>query len=275
MKKYLFMAVAGILALSSCSKDNDELVNRNTPHRMTFVAGYADGVETRATMDFSTKQVCFDANDSISILSTKNTNAKFTTTDGGASATFSGTASDDATFYAVYPYTAGLALDGTTIHGVTIPTTQLAGYNLIETNVCYWNKNAPIALASAKSGEALKFINLCALLKVAVMDDNDNTKIQITANESLTGTFDLNASTGVLTVTSGQNSVGTDQVINSYYETVYVYLAVAPGAYTNFNLSLINDNNGTQTNSKASVTFEAGKIYDLGSYSFIDPEEDD
>ena len=115
------MAVAGILALSSCAKIND---NQNAPRQMTFTAGYNDGVQTRATMDFSTKKVSFDGGDEISILSAKNTNTKFTTSAGGASATFSGTAVNDEKFYAVYPYPAGLALSGTTITGIVIPTSQ-------------------------------------------------------------------------------------------------------------------------------------------------------
>ena len=99
MKKYIFIAVAGILALSACSKIDD---TQNAPRQMTFTAGYNEGAQTRATMDFSTKKVSFDANDEISILSAKNTNTKFTTTAGGASATFSGTAADDSKFYAIY-----------------------------------------------------------------------------------------------------------------------------------------------------------------------------
>ena len=125
MKKYIFMAVAGMLALSSCSNDDNDIQDvQNAPRQMTFTAGYNEGAQTRATMDFSTKKVSFDANDEISILSAKNTNTKFTTTAGGASATFTGTATDDSKFYAVYPYTAGLALSGTTISGIVIPTNQ-------------------------------------------------------------------------------------------------------------------------------------------------------
>ena len=123
MKKYMFMAVAGMLALSSCSNDENDIQDaKNAPRQMTFTAGYNEGAQTRATMDFSTKKVSFDANDKISILSAKNTNTQFTTSAGGASATFSGTATDDSKFYAVYPYTDGLTLSGDVISGIVIPS---------------------------------------------------------------------------------------------------------------------------------------------------------
>lgn len=272
MKKYFFMAVAGMLALSSCSNDNDPIIENNNPHAMTFTAGYADGADTRATMDFSTKKVSFDANDKISILGTNNANCQFTTSAGGASAAFVGEANNDSKFYAVYPYTAGLNLDSNTIHGVKIPTEQFGFCAFINNGILSkWNNSAPIALAVAGPGEVLQFRNLCALLKVGVWDDGDWTGIQITANESLTGTFDLDTSTGVLTATAGQNSVGTNSdAISIGYCTAYAYFAVAPGTYSNFKLSVNNDLNGTQSKSKSSVTFEAGKVYDLGTYNFED-----
>lgn len=273
MKKYFFMAVAGMLALSSCSNDNDPIIENNGPHAMTFTAGYADVTNTRASMDFETKKVSFDANDKISILGTNNANCQFTTSAGGASAAFSGEATNDSKYYAVYPYTSGLTLDGTTIHGVKIPTEQFGDYAFDFDYGIHskWNNNAPIALAAAGPGEALQFRNLCALLKVGVWDDGDYNGIQITANESLTGTFDLDTSTGALSATSGQNSVQTgDYAIYIYCSTVYAYFAVAPGTYSNFVLRVNNTNNGTKTKSKSSVTFEAGKIYDLGTYNFED-----
>ena len=64
MKKYIFMAVAGMLALSSCSNDENDIQDaKNAPRQMTFTAGYNEGAQTRATMDFSTKKVSFDANE--------------------------------------------------------------------------------------------------------------------------------------------------------------------------------------------------------------------
>ena len=156
MKNYILMAVAGMLALSSCSSDDNDSNEQNVPRQMTFTAGFGNGAQTRATMDFSTNKVSFDANDEISILSTKNTNTKFTTTAGGASATFSGTAVDDTKFYAVYPYTTGLALSGNVISGVVIPTSQWNAQWADYDKNSSWDPKAPIAYATA-IGSSLTF----------------------------------------------------------------------------------------------------------------------
>ena len=100
MKKYIFMAVAGMLALSSCSNDDNNQTVQNAPRQMTFTAGFGDEAQTRAALYDNMKKVKFDADDEISILSDNNYNVKFTTSAGGATASFTGSAADDATYYA-------------------------------------------------------------------------------------------------------------------------------------------------------------------------------
>ena len=272
MKKYIFIAVAGILALSACSKIDD---TQNAPRQMTFTAGYNEGAQTRATLDGSTKKVSFDANDKISILSAKNTNTQFTTSAGGASATFSGTATDDSKFYAVYPYTAGLTLSGDVISGVVIPTSQWnSGWNS-EVDFSGWDPKAPIAY-STTTGSSLTFHNACAILKVTFPNAGTYGRFTISANEPLAGTFSLDTSTGTLTPTSGSTTVTVGDPsdiysgICTYHSGKTVYVAIAPGAYTGFNLHIYNEDDDEKSQTKSgSVTFEAGKIYDLGSYDLM------
>ena len=269
MKKYIFIAVAGILALSACSKIDD---TQNAPRQMTFTAGYNEGAQTRATLNGSTKKVSFDANDKISILSAKNTNTQFTTSAGGASATFSGTATDDSKFYAVYPYTSGLTLSGDVISGVVIPTSQWnSGWNS-ESNYSGWDPKAPIAYATT-TGSSLTFHNACAILKVTFPEAGTYGRFTISANEPLAGTFSLDTSTGTLTPTSGSTTVTVGNPSDIYsgictdMNGKTVYVAIAPGTYTGFNLHLYNEDGDDKSQTKStSVTFEAGKIYDLGSY---------
>ena len=274
MKKYIFMAVAGMLALSSCSNDDNDIQDvQNAPRQMTFTAGYNEGAQTRATLNGSTKKVSFDANDKISILSAKNTNTKFTTSAGGASATFSGTAVNDEKFYAVYPYTAGLTLSGDVISGVKIPTSQWnSKWNDFD-DFSGWDPNAPIAYATTTVA-SLRFHNLCAILKVTFPEAYTFGRFTISANEPLAGTFSLDTSTGTLTPTAGSTtvSVGTTDLYSKGICTdgggKTVYVAIAPGTYTNFNLHIYNEDDDEKTQTKSgSVTFEAGKIYDLGSYN--------
>ena len=274
MKKYIFMAVAGMLALSSCSNDdNDMTQEKNAPRQMTFTAGYNEGAQTRATLNGSTKKVSFDANDKISILSAKNMNTQFTTSAGGASAAFTGTATADSKFYAVYPYTAGLTLSGDVISGVVIPTSQWnSGWNS-DSDFSGWDPKAPIAYATT-TGSFLTFHNACAILKVTFPQADRYGRFTISANEPLAGTFSLDTSTGTLTPTSGSTTVTVGNPSDIYsgictdFSGKTVYVAIAPGTYTGFNLRIYNDNNKEKSKTKStSVTFEAGKIYDLGSYN--------
>ena len=225
---------------------------------MTFTAGFGDEAQTRAALDGSTKEVSFETGDDISILSANNTNTRFTTTEDGASVTFTGTATADSKFYAVYPYTPNLTLSGTTISGVEIPTVQF----LAAGSTCGWDPRAPIAYATT-TGTSLQFHNACALLKI-----NNNRGeamiIQVQCDEALTGTFSLNTSSGALSGTNADFSAAVMQVPAD--KTIYI--AIAPGEKNNFTVNWDDGNGGHARKRKHSaVTFEAGKIYNLGKTS--------
>lgn len=257
MKKYIFMAVAGMLALSSCSNDNDEIIAKNAPQQMTFTAAFGDKAQTRTTLDGT--KVSFDAGDAISILSASNDNVEFTTSEGGASASFDGWAGTDPTYYAVYPYTDGLTLSGTTISGVTIPYDQTNA----ATSTCGWDPKAPIAYATT-TGTSLQFHNACALLKIT----NDRDKayvIEVYCDGALTGTFSLDTSNGALT---GSSDTETYAYAADVPSGQTIYIAIAPGKKTSFSAYYESKESGDATiKEKESVTFEAGKIYDLGKTS--------
>ena len=259
MKKYILMAVAGMLALSSCSNGDDEPVAQDAPRQMTFSAGYTEGAQTRATL--SGKAVSFDAGDKISILSANNTTAKeFTTSAGGATATFTGSAKADTKFYGVYPYNAGLTLDSSTgvISGINIPIDQSGA----ATSACGWDPRAPIAYATTE-GTELKFHNACALLKVTQDRDGDAFIQFWVTNGKMTGPFKLNTSNGSLEPQTG----------SQYYVSAYnvpkgktIYIAIAAGTLDHLYANCLIDNN-YQINKSGYVTFEAGKIYDMGKTS--------
>lgn len=260
MTKYIFMAVAGMLALSSCSNDDNDVQNtQNAPRQMTFTAGFGDEAQTRAALDGSTKEVSFETGDDISILSANNTNTRFTTTEDGASVTFTGTATADSKFYAVYPYTPNLTLSGTTISGVEIPTVQF----LAAGSTCGWDPRAPIAYATT-TGTSLQFHNACALLKIT-NNKGDAMIIEVSCNEALTGTFSLNTSSGAL---SGSDDTFPSAAVMQVPADKTIYIAIAPGEKNNFTVNWDDGNGGHARKRKNSaVTFEAGKIYDLGNTS--------
>lgn len=260
------MAVAGMLALSSCSNDDNDVQNtQNAPRQMTFTAGFGDGATTRAALDGSTKKVSFVKFDDISILSANNSNTKFTTAEDGASVTFTGTATaGDPTYYAVYPYSDYLTLDPSTgiISGVEISPSQSGA---VWANCGGWDPYAPIAYATT-TGTSLQFHNACALLKIT-NDRGDAMSIEVGSDEALTGVFSLDTSDGTLSGTNTRTyalvgNVSTDQTI---------YIAIAPGTKTNF-MAVWSGGSGVAMKQKSSVTFEAGKIYNLGKTSEWDED---
>lgn len=292
MKKYIYIiiAVASIFALSGCSNIND---NQNTLQEMTFTAGFGDGVQTRATLNPSTKKVSFDAPDYIRIISASNQykktkykdeTKKFTTTSGGATATFTGSAvSGDPVYYAIYPYNSydnALELDGTTIKYVHLSNNQSAA----SSSDCGWDKNAAIAYATA-SGSSLQFHHACALLKMtndASIDVGIGTHanfIIISDSSNIVGTFDLDTQTGTLTyhypeednIPPGTVMKGSDELdVNNVPMGKTVYAAIAPCTVNNLTVYFGAGNNLTEYYPKTKstpTTFEAGKIYDLGNAS--------
>ena len=257
------MAVAGMLALSSCSNDDNDQTTQNAPRQMTFTAGFGDEAQTRAALDGSTKKVSFETGDDISILSANNTNTRFTTTEDGASVTFTGTATADSKFYAVYPYTGDLTLDASTgiISGVEIPSSQ---FNAVY-STCGWDPRAPIAYATT-TGTSLQFHNACALLKIT-NNRGEAQVIEVACDDALTGTFSLNTSSGALSGTNARPFVAVMDVPAD--KTIYI--AIAPGEKNNFTVNWDDGHGGHARKRKHSaVTFEAGKIYNLGNTSAWD-----
>lgn len=268
------MAVAGLLALSSCSNDDNEELNvNNTPRQMTFTAGFgSDAAQTRATLDHTTldaanKQVLFDANDQISIISANNTNTAFSTTESGKSVSFTGYANADTEYYSVYPYTDGLTLSGTTIYGIVIPANQWnSDWGNSETSgTSSWDPKAPVAWTVTEN-TSLQFHNLCAILKIHTIGTGSST-ITISADEALAGAFTLDINTSstpstaaLATTASSTNSVTTYSAVAA---GKYLYIAIAPGTKTNFRVVSA----GTDMKKEDKFNFEAGKVYYLGEFA--------
>ena len=86
--------------------------------------------------------------------------------------------------------------------------------------------------------------------------------IEVSCDEALTGTFSLDTSNGAL---SGINTRPLARVMQVPSGKT-IYIAIAPGEKTYF-MALWNKGGSYARKEKASVTFEAGKIYNLGNTS--------
>ena len=86
--------------------------------------------------------------------------------------------------------------------------------------------------------------------------------ITVSCDEALTGTFSLNTSSGALSGTSTYSSAS----VGSVHSGTTIYIAIAPGTKNYFTVNWLGESD-YKTKDKMSVTFEAGKIYNLGNTS--------
>ena len=87
-------------------------------------------------------------------------------------------------------------------------------------------------------------------------------EINVSCIEALTGTFSLDTSDGTLSGSSTYSSVSAGSVPSGKM----IYIAIAPGEKNNFTVNWMGEYD-YKTKDKMSVTFVAGKIYDLGNTS--------
>jgi len=264
---------------------------------MSFSASIKEDV-TRAEFDAQNKTV-WSVSDKIWVYnaaaSSANNKQYFTLTkgDGTKNAEFEGEEIDhnegeDANnFYAFYPYDANntVTFKGNTV-ATSLPSVQAAKENLFETGYQYMT-------AYTKNSD-LSFRNIVSFFKVTVKSSstfqvsrikivaNNVTQEDGTASDKYTKTFlniagDFSAEIGDdgkasnITITGNANNV-VETTITPSTEAKTYYLAVLPTTDNlKFTLLLESEfagNNGQKiyqaTNS--GLAFEAGKIYDLGTY---------
>ena len=220
----------------ACAKESDSL---------TVPAGekvFTAGITTKTEL-VSGNAVHWVAGDNISLFDGV-ANREFTTTDAGATAKFTGSASDAATYYALYPYQAGASCEGGVITA-TLPATQtaVAGSfaNLLNLSV-------------AKTTDThLHFKNVCALVAVDLQKYFEVTSIKLEGrnNEDLAGTlsisFDGEGTPVVNSITGASKSITLSNGGAVLAEGVY-YFVVAPGTYSNgFKITLTDSSSPSRT----------------------------
>ena len=249
VKETIFIIALAAVAVS-CAKDSTPV---NDPAgEKVFTAGISTKTEL-----VGGNAVHWVANDKISLFDGV-ANREFTTTDAGATATFTGTASDAATYYALYPYQAGASCDGGVITA-TLPATQtaVAGSfaNLLNLSV-------------AKTTDThLHFKNVCALVAVDLQKYFEVTSIKLEGGngEDLAGTlsisFDGEGTPVVNSITDASKSITLSNGGAVLEEGVY-YFVVAPGTYSSgFKITLTDSSSRTkEIEETASVPLARAKL---------------
>ena len=185
------LAIAGILALASCSSAEDlfteNLGDNNKSVKMTFTASQENGSATRTAIgkDGENTQIWWSDGDQITVTN-ETTSSVFTLTagQGTTKATFNGEISESATYYAIYPNQSGVGFSDNKFTGVQLKATQVAKEGSFDPTA---------AIMVAKSnGTNLPFKNVVAYFKVT--PTFDCSEIVVTAHKStdaLAGTFDV------------------------------------------------------------------------------------
>ena len=242
MKKYFFMAVAAIAALSSCTSDNDFEQNQTGKQALVFTATMEGSEATRATFDNTDKCAAWEAGDQISI-----NGKKYSAQDAGTTTTFKADAegATGETFNAYFP--ADL-YDGTT---ATLPTTQT-----------YKDGKFNMPMYASSTTTELEFKNLCAVLAIKISPEGDGKtvkSIKVASDKKMNGTFTVIDNKAVL------GDDGTNAVVLKSYEAVRIkadeskvfYIAIPAQEYQYLNIFLSADG---KTYTQAMATKKAGGL---------------
>lgn len=226
MKKYFFMAMAAIAALSSCSRDNEFEQIQADSQGLVFTATMENSEATRATLD-DTKRAAWEAGDQISI-----NGKKYSAQGAGTTTTFKadGEGATGETYNAYFP--ADL-YDGTT---ATLPTTQT-----------YKDGKFNMPMYASSTTTELEFKNLCAVLAIKVSNTTGYREyvksIKVTSDKVMNGTFTVIDNKAVMG-TDGSNAV----VLKSYdvvtirdKESIVFYIAIPAQEYQYLNIFLSAD----------------------------------
>ena len=217
LKKFVFIAAIAAIA-ASCSKEIEKTVVNNdenavNPASVVFTAG----IDTKAAISGS--DIVWQDTDQLTLWNGTQT-ATYSTTDSGASATF--TTSD--TFDAAATYTALYPADGSASFSAgSVTTTLPAVQTATDGN---FDPAAHIAVATS-STTALAFHNAVAYLKFSVptgMDDLKSVTFAGNNSEKVAGACSVNTGSYALTATGS----ATAKLSGTFDEGHTYYLAIAP-----------------------------------------------
>jgi len=274
MKTRYFFLLAAMGLLASCSKELDEIeapVSQDGVKTVISV-GFADTKTYMGDKDGENHHKLFwSKGDQIAVNGvTSEALGEMTEPQQSANFVFAGTLSTP--YNVLYP--ASIYTDAT---HVTLPAVQ--GYK----EGGFADGAFPMVGYTANAG-GVTLSPLCALIKVSILrksgaeadaDDLVFLSFKGNANEQVSGAFTVNYQTAALT---GSSSADADKLVKvsktlatSTSAAVDYYLAVPARTYANGFTVKIQDRNGhfMEKSKTASVTFEAGHLYNLSTFDFV------
>lgn len=270
-KSYFAIIALGALVIASCQKENSaDLPKVDSP---VFTATLDTDSDTKTVLNGLTSEWVKD--DAIRVLNGTGGSAVYTTTDAGATATFTTTEGFTGTeFIAIYPASqaesASWDAAGKTVNKLCLKPEQKAvasGYD----------PEAHIAVANSET-TSLEFKNAVSLLKFTVASDNV-TEVCVYANDAanaaggenlLSGDFSFNTETKKVTTDGINNYV---KVKGTFVKGNTYYIACLPTKFTSgFTIEVVSNGiKGQDKKTEKPYTLERNKILNLGTVEYVAP----
>ena len=272
MKKYLLpLFVLGISLFYSCSKEEISNENNSSSDAAKVKMEFKSGIDPFSrTVLVAGNKVNWEENDAISLFD-QNSNNKFTTSEGGESVMFTGSAQDNQnTYYALYPYDADATISGDGIT-TTLPAKQTARAGSFANNL-------NPSVAKSGSDKTLIFKNACALVKFTLQysESNKITKVMFRGNsgEALAGKLLVQVNDAT-PLTAVESDFSTEVILSDdqgFENQKDYYFVVAPAELKNGITLVLYDANGMEwkRSSNNPVTLKSGHILNLDK---IEPGE--
>ena len=266
MKKYFIpFLILGTSMLYSCTKE-EIISDINSSSAEKVKLEFKAGIDAMSRTVLTTNNfVEWEAGDAISLFDS-NGNNKFTTSTGGSSVTFTGSAQDNLeTYYALYPYNANAVLSGSVITTM-LPAEQtaLAG--------SFANMLNP-SVATSGSDKTLAFKNACALVVKFTLQytgNNNITKVMFSGNggEALAGTIHIDALSDNPSAAVETEFAETEVTLNGGFTSGSTYYFVTAPAVLSRGLTItFYDENGNEWKRIGTNRSElkAGHLLNLGT----------
>ena len=263
------LAIAGILALASCSSAEDffteNLGDNNKSVKMTFTASQENGSATRTAIgkDDENTKILWSEDDIIKVTNGTETN-DFTLTagQGTTKATFEGNMPVSEGYYAIYPNQSDVTFSNNTFSGVELKAEQEA----VEGS---FDPKAAIMVAKS-NGTNLPFKNVVAYFKVT--PTFDCSEIVVTAHKStdaLAGKFDVaigdDGTPSISNITNKSREVKLTGIITANKD---YYILLLPGTFEyGFSVTLKPKDDTTKKYFKqknSSFTLNRNDLWNLG-----------
>ena len=265
MKKYFIpFLVLGTTLLYSCAKEEVTSDTDSSSSVEKVKMEFKAGVDAMSRTVLTTNNfVEWEAGDAISLFDSNNN--EFTTSTGGSSVTFTGTAQDNLeTYYALYPYNANATLSGSVI-ATTLPSEQMALAG------SFANMLNP-SVAKSGSDKTLAFKNACAVVKFTLQytGNNNITKVMFSGNggEALAGTIHIDALSDNPSAAVETEFAETEVTLNGGFTSGSTYYFVTAPAVLSRGLTItFYDENGNEWKRIGTNRSElkAGHLLNLGT----------